>query len=50
MFRGWVLHVWRLGDSLVVVVYFLPLESKHAPGKYCDVLDFLLEMVGRMYL
>ena len=47
-FVAGVLRVCRLGDFVVVVVYILPHESKYAPGKYCDVLDLLLETVGRL--
>ena len=32
-FVAGVLYVHGLGDFVVVVVYILPHESKHAPGK-----------------
>ena len=41
-----VLCVRGLGDFVVVVVYIPPHESRHAPDKYCEVLDLLSEMVG----
>ena len=47
-FMAGVLRIWGLGDFVVVAVYILPHESKHAPGKYCDVLDSLSEMVGHL--
>ena len=40
--------MWGLGDVVVVVVYILLHERRHASGKYCDVLGSLLEMVGPM--
>ena len=43
-----MLHVWGLGDFVVVAVYIPLHESKHVLVRYCDVLDSLLEMVGRM--
>ena len=45
-FMAGVLHVCSLGDFVVVAVYIPPHESQHAPGKYCEVLDFLSEMVS----
>ena len=34
-----------LGDFVIAAVYIPPHESKHSPGKYCDVLDSLSEAV-----
>ena len=47
-FVAGVLCVHGLGDFVVVTVYIPPHESWHAPGKYCEVLDLLSEMVGRL--
>ena len=46
-FVAGVLCIWGLGDFMVVAVYIPSHESRHAPGKYCNVLDSLWEMVGR---
>ena len=39
-----------LGDFVVAAVYIPPHESKYSPGKYCDVLDSLLETVQCLQL
>ena len=49
-FVAGVLRIWRLSDFVVVAVYTMLHESKHAPGKYCNVLDSLSETVGRLQL
>ena len=35
---------------MVAAVYIPPHESKYSPGKYCDVLDSLSEVVQRLQL
>ena len=47
-FVAGVLCVCGLGDFVVVAVYIPRHESKHAPGKYCEVLDSLSETVARL--
>ena len=47
-FVAGVLCVWGLVDLVVVAVYIPPHESRHTPGKYCNVLDSLSEMIGHM--
>ena len=49
-FVAGVLHLSGLGDFVVAAVYIPPHESKYSPGKYCDVMDSLLEVVERLQL
>ena len=49
-FVAGVLCLSGLGDFVVAAVYIPPHESKYSPGKYCDVLDSLLEAVEHLQL
>ena len=44
-FVAGVLRLLGLGDFVIAAVYIPPHESNYSPGKYCDVLDSLLEVV-----
>ena len=47
-FVAGVLCILGVGDLVVVAVYIPPHKSRHAPGKYCELLDLLSETASRL--